>query len=109
LELTKTKANNGKPYTVIQAVMYDDPQPIHEDADTQKAWLSDELTWADVYSKKPVEYLEAIARGETPHWDSDAGKYVYGDSSVGTTSVGGSATSVQDPQSMEAPDEDLPF
>jgi hypothetical protein len=109
LELTKTKANNGKPYTVIQAVMYDDPQPLHEDVDTQKTWLSDELTWADVYSKKPVEYLEAIARGETPHWDSDAGKYVYGDSSVGTTSVGGSAASVQDPQLMEAPDEDLPF
>jgi hypothetical protein len=108
LELTKTKANNGKPYTVIQAVMYDDPQPIHEDADTSKSWLTDELTWADVYSKKPVEYLEAIARGETPTWDSDAGKYVYGDSSVGTTSVGGS-TSVEDPQSMESPDEDLPF
>jgi hypothetical protein len=109
LELTKTKANNGKPYTVIQAVMYDDPQPIHEDADTQKSWLSDELTWDDVYSKKPVEYLEAIARGETPTWDSDAGKYVYGDSSVGTTSVGGSTPTVQDPQSDELPDEELPF
>jgi hypothetical protein len=108
LELTKTKANNGKPYTVIQAVMYDDPQPLHEDADTAKSWLEDELTWADVYSKKPEDYLEAIARGETPRWDSDAGKYVYGDSSVGTTSVGGSA-SVEDPQLMDAPDEDLPF
>ena len=84
--------------------MYDDPQPIHEDADTQKSWLSDELTWDDVYSKKPVEYLEAIARGETPTWDSDSGKYVYGDSSVG-----GSAASVQDPQSDELPDEELPF
>jgi hypothetical protein len=71
--------------------------------------LEDELTWADVYSKKPEAYLEAIARGETPRWDSDAGKYVYGDSSVGTTSVGGSAASAQDPQSMDAPDEDLPF
>jgi hypothetical protein len=109
LELTKTKANNGKPYTVIQAVMYDDPQPIHENADIQKDWLSDELTWDDVYSKKPVEYLEAIARGETPHWDSDAGKYAYGDSSVGTTSVGGSTPQVQDPQSDELPDEELPF
>jgi hypothetical protein len=89
--------------------MYDDPQPLHEKADTAKSWLEDELTWADVYSKKPEDYLEAIARGETPRWDSDAGKYVYGDSSVGTTSVGGSAASVQDPQSMDAPDEDLPF
>jgi len=109
LELTKTKANNGKPYTVIQAVMYDDPQPLHEDADTQKAWLSDELTWADVYSKKPVEYLEAIARGETPTWDSEQGKYVYGDSSVGSASIGGSVDSVEDPQLMDAPDDDLPF
>jgi len=109
LELTKTKANNGKPYTVIQAVMYDDPQPLHEDADTQKAWLSDELTWADVYSKKPVEYLEAIARGETPTWDSEQGKYVYGDSSVGSASIGGSVASVEDPQLMDAPDDDLPF
>ena len=109
LELTKTKANNGKPYTVIQAVMYDDPQPLHEDADTQKTWLSDELTWADVYSKKPVEYLEAIARGETPTWDSEQGKYVYGDSSVGSASIGGSVVSVEDPQLMDAPDEDLPF
>ena len=29
-----------------------------------KRWVKDELTWEDVYSKKPVEYLEAIARGE---------------------------------------------
>ena len=109
LELTKTKANNGKPYTVIQAVMYDDPQPIHEDADTAKAWLEDELTWVDVYSKKPEDYLEAIARGETPRWDSDAGKYVYGDSTVDTKSIGGSESSYEDPQAGDSPDDDLPF
>jgi hypothetical protein len=45
----------------------------------QDAWINDELTWNDVYSKKPVEYLEAIARGETPKWDSEKGGYVYGD------------------------------
>jgi hypothetical protein len=89
--------------------MYDDPTPVHEDKETADSWVKDELSWADVYSKKPVEYLEAIARGETPRWDSDAGKYVYGDSSVGTTSVGGFTPSVEDPQLMEAPDEDLPF
>jgi hypothetical protein len=88
--------------------MYDDPQPLHENADTAKAWIEDELTWSDVYSKKPEEYLDAIARGETPRWDSDAGKYVYGDSSVDTKSIGGSS-SIEDPQSMDAPDDDLPF
>jgi len=67
----------------------------------------------DVYSKKPVEYLEAIARGETPKWDSEKGGYVYGDSSVEETSIGGgkpksSAKSV-DPQVNDEPDGDLPF
>ena len=33
----------------------------------------------DVYAQKPVEYLEAIARGETPVWDTELKKYVYGD------------------------------
>ncbi len=46
--------------------MYDDPAPIHTDKETSDSWVNDELTWADVYSKKPVEYLEAIAKGETP-------------------------------------------
>jgi hypothetical protein len=109
LELTKTKANNGKPYTVIQAIMHDDPQPLHENEDTAKEWINDELTWDDVYSKKPEEYLEAIARGETPRWDSDAGKYIYGDSSVNTKSIGGSEESYEDPQANVEPDDDLPF
>jgi hypothetical protein len=116
LELTKSKTNNGSYYTVIQAVMYDDPQPISDNEDTLKSWVEDELTWADVYSKKPVEYLEAIARGETPRWDSDAGKYAYSDSTVDETVIGGkSKTSsgksekTPDPQAESAPDEDMPF
>jgi len=116
LELTKSKTNNGSYYTVIQAVMYDDPQPISDNEDTLKSWVEDELTWADVYSKKPVEYLEAIARGETPKWDSDAGKYAYSDSTVDETVIGGkSKTSsgksekTPDPQAESAPDEDMPF
>jgi len=61
LELTKAKTPKGKEYTVIQTVMYDDPTPVHEDKETADTWVNDELTWRDVYSKKPVEYLEAIA------------------------------------------------
>jgi hypothetical protein len=116
LELTKSKTNNGSYYTVIQAVMYDDPQPISDNEDTLKSWVEDELTWADVYSKKPVEYLEAIARGETPRWDSDAGKYAYSDSTVDETVIGGKSKSssgkvekTPDPQAESAPDEDMPF
>jgi lipopolysaccharide export LptBFGC system permease protein LptF len=111
LELTKAKANNGKQYTVIQTIMYDDPNPVHEDEKTAKEWLEDTLSWSDVYSKKPIEYLEAIANGEVPKWDSVTGKYVYGDSSVGEESFGGNNTQSinQDPQLNEEPSDDLPF
>jgi hypothetical protein len=69
--------------------------------------VEDTLTWADVYSKKPVEYLEAIARGETPRWSSELGKYVYGDSTSDESTIGGA--SYVDPQADSEPDGDLPF
>jgi len=105
LELTKAKTPKGIEYTIIQTVMYDDPAPLHEDKETMDSWVKDELTWKDVYSKKPVEYLEAIARGETPRWSSELGKYVYGDES-GEMTMGGT---ISDPQSGDEPDGDLPF
>jgi hypothetical protein len=112
LELTKAKTPKGKEYTVIQTVMYDDPTPVHEDAETSKTWINDELTWKDVYSKKSVEYLEAIANGQTPKWDSVLGKYTYGDSEMSEQTFGGSAKTEEvyvDPQVNEEVDEDLPF
>jgi len=111
IELTKSKTGAGKSYTNVSTIMYDDPSPLHEDADTMKSWLADELTWNDVYSKKPVEYLEAIARGEVPRWDSDQGKYVYGDDMSETMVMGGTSSSsnYQDPQANMDADEDLPF
>jgi hypothetical protein len=107
LELTKAKTPKGAYYTVIQTVMYDDPSPVHSTKETAKSWVEDELTWADVYSKKPEEYLEAIARGETPRWDSDAGKYIYGNPSESISTMGGGK--VSDPQANAEPDDDMPF
>ena len=112
LELTKAKTPKGKEYTVIQTIMYDDPAPLHEDVETKKSWANDELTWRDVYSKKPVEYLEAIARGETPKWNTELGKYTYGDSTEGEESFGGSKAKTEvyaDPQVNDEAEEDLPF
>ena len=110
LEMTKAKTPKGGYYTVIQTVMYDDPAPLHENKETAKSWINDELTWEDVYSKKPEEYLEAIARGETPRWDSDSGKYVYGSSSSETIDMGGKKSNkYSDPQENQEPDEDMPF
>jgi hypothetical protein len=111
LELTKAKTPTGAVYTVIQTVMYDDPTPIHEVKETADSWVNDELTWEDVYSKKPVEYLEAIARGETPKWDSDKGGYVYSNSEQSETSIGGTSETPKyvDPQVNSEVDEELPF
>jgi len=114
LELTKAKTPKGAFYTVIQTVMYDDPSPISEDETQMSDWVGDELTWEDVYSKKAVEYLEAIARGETPRWDSEKGGYVYSNTETSDVSMGGTPTpksinEVADPQSNEEADEELPF
>lgn len=108
LEMTKAKTPKGATYTVIQTIMYDDPAPIHTDKETSDSWVNDELTWADVYSKKPVEYLEAIAKGETPKWDSDKGGYVYGNSESSEVVIG-SKSKNQDPQEDWEADGDLPF
>lgn len=108
LELTKAKTPKGAVYTVIQTIMHDDPSTLSEDKDTKDLWSLDKLGWEDVYSKKPAEYLESIARGEVPRWDTDAGKYMYGNNTEETLSMGGKKT-VVDPQSGDEPDGDLPF
>ena len=112
LELTKAKTGKGATYTVIQTVMYDDPCVISEDTDQMSEWVADPMTWEDVYSKKPVEYLEAIARGETPRWDSEKGGYVYSNTETSEDSMGGtksvSITEISDPQANEEVDEQLP-
>jgi len=116
IELTKQKTPKGAAYTTVSTIMYEDAAPIHENKTLSKEWVEDEMTWLDVYSKKPVEYLEAIARGEVPRWDSDKGGYVYSNDEEGTQSFGGSSNksasstpSYSDPQANSEPDEDLPF
>jgi len=111
IELSKQKTPKGAAYTTVSTIMYDDPATIHEDSKLMKEWVEDEMTWLDVYSKKPVEYLEAIARGEVPRWDSDKGGYVYGNDEQNTESFGGGKAAVpySDPQANSEPDEDLPF
>jgi hypothetical protein len=81
-------------YTTVSAVMYEDPAPLSTDDVKSKEWIEDERTWKDVYSQKPVEYLEAISKGLDPVWDSELKKYVYDDPSApksnsNTTTLGG--------------------
>lgn len=106
IQLIKTKTPKGKEYTTVQTIMQDDPSPLSADKAQAGEWIKDELEWDDVYSKKPVEYLEAVARGETPKWDTVTQKYVYGEE-LETKAM--EKTVVIDSQADDEPSDDLPF
>jgi hypothetical protein len=109
LSLTLTKAGTGKEYTVINSVLNDDPSALHTDADVAKTWLDDELTWSDVYSRKSEDYLEMVARGEVPRWDTASSKWVSNLTTEETIGAPKSSTPVVDPQDDSEVDGDLPF
>lgn len=110
ISLSLTKAGTGKEYTSISSVIPEDKTPLHEDESIAKQWIEDELTWSDVYSKKPEDYLEMVARGEVPRWDGETKKWI---SNLQTEETIGQpqtvSTPVVDPQAEDDADEDLPF
>lgn len=110
LSLGLTKAGTGKEYTTITSAIPEDPSPLHQDSKIAKSWLEDELVWSDVYSKRGEDYLEMIAKGEVPRWDSVTGKWV---SNLVSEEDMGSAVKksapIVDPQGEEEADDDLPF
>lgn len=110
ISLSLTKAGTGKEYTSISSVIPEDKSPLHEDETVSKQWIEDELTWSDVYSKKPEDYLEMVARGEVPRWDSETKKWISNlqtEETIGQPQV--VSTPVVDPQVDDEPEEDLPF
>ena len=113
ITLGLTKAGNGKEYTAITSIIPEDVTPLSSDSDTLNSWINDELTWADVYSKKPEEYLEMIAKGEVPKWDVETKKYVS-NLSEETVLMSPSNSKTEpivdiDPQGDADVDDDLPF
>lgn len=109
LSLTLAKSGNGKEYTTINSVIPEDIGPLHEDKETADSWINDELVWSDVYSKKGEDYLEMVAKGEEPRWDSVTSKWVS--NSVYEESMGAPKTKtvVADPQVDAEQDDDIPF
>jgi len=112
LSLTLNKSPNGREYTTINSIIQDDKTPLHTDSEIANEWVNDDTTWRDVYSVKPIEYLEMVALGEVPVWDTEAKKYVS--KSESETDFGGSAplkanVPVEDPQVSQEVDDDLPF
>ena len=112
LSLALTKAGTGKEYTTINSVIPEDAGSLHADSNVAQSWVTDELTWSDVYSKKPEDYLEMVANGEVPRWDSETKKFVSNSQAEETMSAPKTSTPstpVVDPQVDEEVDEYLPF
>jgi len=111
ITLGLTKAGNGREYTTITSIIPEDQNPLHTDKGTSDSWVNDDLTWADVYSKKPEEYLEMVAKGEVPKWDSETKKWVSNLEESGTIMPPSSPTTTKpvDPQESDGADDDLPF
>jgi hypothetical protein len=112
LTLTLTVSNAGKEYTAITSIIQEDAGLLHTDKTVVEKWLADTLVWSDVYSKKPEEYLEMVANGETPKWNAETKKWVSSATAEETVAGGSSATNVPvDPQAEEDPEQeaDLPF
>jgi hypothetical protein len=107
LSLSLAKSGKGREYTVINSIIPEDKTPLHEDKDIAKKWIEDSTTWSDVYSKKGEDYLEIVANGEVPKWDSQNNKWVSSSQSEESVSI--KSTEVSDPQVDEDPDADLPF
>ena len=108
LTLSLTKSGNGKEYSVVSSVIPDDPCPLHTNQEIDDEWLNDELTWTDVYSKKPEEYLVILAKGETPKWNTEEKKWVSVEE-IADVTIKGNSTPIVDPQENDEPEEELPF
>jgi len=108
ITLGLTTSGNGKEYTTITSIIPEDKSPLHEDPKVAEAWINDDTVWSDVYSKKSEEYLELVANGEVPKWDSEAKKFVS--STTEETTIMEPVEAEVDPQADEPSDSDqLPF
>lgn len=115
VSLGLTKSGNGKEYTSVNSIINEDKSPLHADPEVAKQWIEDETMWSDVYAKKPEEYLEMVAKGETPKWSSESKKWISeSDTQAEETIASGKQDTVKtetvvDPQVDEPEDDDLPF
>lgn len=109
ISLGISKSGNGKEYTTITSIIPDDASPLHVDSEISQSWIDDDLIWSDVYAKKPEEYLELIANGETPRWDSEQKKFVSSTDENVINTGKNNIESIIDTQDDMISDDDLPF
>lgn len=78
LTITKSEKSSekGVEKTEINITDAKFPSKLSNDPEQAKAWIEDTKDWRDMYKVKPHEYLQVIADGGVPVWDSAAGHYV---------------------------------
>jgi len=116
LSLTLAKSGNGKEYTIVNSIIPEDAGPLNEDSSVSDSWVNDPLIWSDVYSKKGEDYLELVAKGEVPKWDTTNNGWISSsvsassnEETIGSSKKSTTPTPVVDPQEDAEVDEDLPF
>lgn len=113
LSVTLTKSGNGKEYSTINSIIPEDKSPLHTDPLVAQSWVDEPSTWVDVYPKKSLDYLEIVAKGQTPKWDRELNKFVSDEESKKeeetTIAQPPVQSSLLDPQESEAPSDELPF
>lgn len=87
LSITMTDSEfNGRVYKTISAITYKGKTKLHQDPLIVNQWVSDVMTWRDVFKAKqaplitPLRYLELLVEGNSPYWDdtdSDNKKWVF--------------------------------
>jgi hypothetical protein len=113
-----TKSNNGKEYTSVSSIIPEDKSKLHNDPEVLKEWAENGLVWSDVYAKKPFEYLDMVAKGETPKWSNESKKWISESDTQSDETIASSKSEsavkqniIVDPQADDdvAEDDDLPF
>lgn len=76
-DITITTNRNDKGWSVVTSIMAEDPSVLTDPKSAEaKEWMTNEETWRDVYSVKPVEFVNIVAEQKTPVWDSELKKFV---------------------------------
>jgi hypothetical protein len=56
--------------SVVSSIIHDDKEPLGTEEQITE-WISDTMTWEDVFSKRDYDYLSKVARGENPYEKKD--------------------------------------
>lgn len=72
ISMIRDKSKDSKVgYTKVASVIPDRESKLSNDENQAVEWLSDPMSWTDVFKRKTVEYLEIVAEGSEPIWDAE--------------------------------------